>query len=186
MHQQIAALHQLHPHFPSQEHVLVEGRVVHPGREQNDARVADPRRRKLGQRLPEELPVVLDSPHRVAAEEVPQAGLDRSPVGEHVGDAGWHPQVVLQHHEPVVGAHQVGAAYRDVGSVRYLDVAHFNAVLGTATNEVHGHHAVTEDSSRAVDVGEKQVQRFQALAQPPDRDTPIRARSGFGAENRWE
>ena len=182
VHQQIAALHQLHPHFPGQKHVLIKGRVVDAGREQNDARVADPRWRKLGQRLPEELTVVLDSLHRVAAKQVVQTGLDRTPVGEHVGNAGGHPQIVLEHHESVVRAHQVGPAHRYVGPVRHLDAAHLDAVLRTATHEIDGHHSVTENSCGTVNVGKKPVESFQTLTQSPIEKRPFARTEDSGQE----
>ena len=170
---EVAALHQLHAHLLGEEHVLVEGGVVDAGSEQDDAGVRDAGRRELGQRLAQQPAVVLDPAHPVTAEEVAQAGLQRAPVGQHVGDARRHPQVVLQHHEAVVGAYDIGAAERHVDAVGHLEAPHLDPVLRAAPHQVHRHDPVLENPPRPVDIGEEAVERFQALAQAALDQVPV-------------
>ena len=108
---------------------------------------------------------MLDAAHVVAAEQVAQARLQRAPVGEHVGDPGGHPQIVLQHHETVVGPHDVGAAKCDVDAVGHLQAAHLDPVLRAAAHQVYRHDPVGEDPPRPVDIGEEEVERLQPLPQ---------------------
>ena len=173
MDAQVAALHQLHAHLLCQEHVLVKGGIVDAGGEQDDAGVGDAGRRKLGERLVQQLAVVIDAAHPVAAEQVAQARLQRAPVGQHVGDAGGHPQIVLQHHEAVVGPHDVGTAECDVDAVGHLKAPHLDPVLRTAAYQVHRNDSVLENPPRSVDIGEEEVERLQPLPQPALDQVPV-------------
>ena len=127
--------------------------------------------------------------HPAAAIEASQARLHRLPVGDHVGDTGRHPQVVLQHDEAIVRAHDVGAADRHPRAVRRRDAAHLWAVLGAAPHHLFRNDAVRDRAAFAVDVAQESVQGEDALGEarfelPPlgrgqnarktvDRDDPL-------------
>ena len=173
MDEQVAALHELHAHLLRQEHVLVEGRIVNPRRQQDDAGVGDAGRCKLGQGLAQQPAVVLDAAHVVTPEQVAQARLQRPTVGQHVGDPGGYPQIVLQHHETTVGTHDVGTAERDIDTVRHLEALHLDAVLRAAAHQVGRHDSIAEDARRPVDVREEAVQRLQPLPEPALNQIPV-------------
>ena len=152
--------------------MLVVGGIVNARRQQHDARVGYGPGRQFRQRLPEQRAVVLDASHPVLPEQLVEAGPHGAPIRQHVGDAGGHAQVVLQHHEAVHGAHQVGPAQGDVDAPRHRDAAHLDPVLGTTQNHVHGDDAVGEDPSAPVDVGQEQVQRLDPLVQAALDEVP--------------
>ena len=172
--QQVAPLHELRAKLARQEHVLVEGRVVDARRQQHDRRVRLPPRRQLPQRLVQQPSVVVDVAHAGAAVHPPQAGLDRLAVGDHVRHPGGHPQVVLQHKEPVVGPDEVRAADGHPHPQRRLHAAHLHAVLRAPAHHVDGDDAIRDDASLAVHVGQEQVERLHTLHQPALQEIPLR------------
>ena len=155
------------------------------GRKQNNTRIGHVLRRKLLQRLSQQLPVVPDAANAVAAENAAQAALERAPVGQHVGHAGRHSQVVFQHFEALFGSHQVGSAQRHVHAVRGLDAAHFDAVLRAAAHQIQGRHAIGQDPARAVHVGQEQIQGLEPLLQPALDEVPLRGRDQPGQKIDW-
>ncbi len=119
--EEVAALDQRHAHAPRQEAVLEVRRVVRPGGEDHDralAVAAGKRRQHLAQ--PHR--VVAHRAHAGAMEDARERALHHAPVLDHVGDAGRHAQVVLEHDERAVGpAHQVDAGDVHVDAERRLD-----------------------------------------------------------------
>ena len=115
--QKILALYEFHPHLAGKKHVLVESRVVDPGGQKDDAGIDNAGRRKFSEGLTEQQAVMLDAANVMLSKQVAKAGLYRAPVGQHIGDAGRHPQIVLQNQESVVGSYDVGTANGDVGAV---------------------------------------------------------------------
>ena len=94
-------------------------------------------------------------------------------VGQHVGHAGRYPQIVLQEQESVVGSYDVGTANRDIGAVRHLHPAHFLTKLGAIVDKAGRYDAIAQNPSRSVDVGEEQIQRFDALPESAFDQVPI-------------
>ena len=145
--------------------MLVEGGVVDARRQQHDAGVVAPVRSEFAQRGGQRLPVALHLAHPAAAVEAAHGGLHRLAVGNHVGDARRHPQIVLEHAEAVMGAHQVGAADGHPGAVGNVHAPHPGAVLGAVQHHVGRDDAVGHDAAGTVDVAQKTVERGQALDQ---------------------
>ena len=115
--------------------------------------------------------------------EAAQACLGRLPVREHVRNAGRDTQVILEHFEAVVGAHQVGAADGDPRAVGSGESAHLDAVLRAAAHHVDRNDSVVDDAwhpeaviaaGRAVDVLKKEVERSEALGESRLDLAPIR------------
>ena len=179
---QIAALHQLCADLVGQEHVLVERRVGHPGGQQGEGRFARAGGGgQLAERLAQQASVMLDLPHPALPVETPHARLHRLAVGDHVGHPRRHPQVVFEHQEPVVGAHDVGAADGDPGPVGRAHPAHLAAVLGTAVHQVLGDDPVGDGPGVAVDVCEKVVEGEDPLHEA--RLEPLPVGGGHDAGN---
>ena len=104
--EQIAPLDQLDAHLLGEERVLEVGAVVLARRQQHCRGIRLVRR--LLQRLQQQAAVVVDGPHVVALEQFRKQPHHHPAVGQHVGDAGRHPQVVLEDVEvAVVVADQV-------------------------------------------------------------------------------
>ena len=164
--QQVPPFDQRRAELLREEHVLVEGGVVDPGGEQDDAGVGSPAGSELAQGLAQHAPVVLDFAHPTTAVDAAQVPLHDLAVGDHVGHARRYPQVVLQDLEAVVRAHQIGAADGDPGAVGHVDPAHLDAVLGTAAHQVGGDHPVGDDAGLAVDVSEKALRASMRWERP--------------------
>ena len=171
--QQVAALHQFDAHLAGQEHVLVEGRVVDPRGQQDDDGIGVAARREFGKGLAEQPAVILNPAHAMAPEHVAEAGFHRLPVGQHVGHAGGHAQIVLQNQEAVMGPDQVGSADRDICVVEHLHAAHRDPELRTAADQIGRDDPVGNYPARTVDIREEQVQRFEPLAQTAFEEIPF-------------
>ena len=179
-HQQVAALDQFRPDLAGEEHVLVEGSVPDPRREQGDARLRPPGRRQLPQRRPQQVPVVLRLPDPATPVQPAQARLHRPAVGDHVGNAGRNAEIVLQHREPVGRAHHVGPADGDPRARRRPDTPHLRAVLRTAVHHVGRDDAVRDDAAVAVHVVQETVQGEYALPEARLQQAPLRRRQDAG------
>ena len=133
--------------------------------------------RPLGSKLKkggqQQTAVVLHFLYAGAPVQPAHAGLHRFPVCNHIGDAGWDPQVVLQHSEAVVGPDEVGAADANPGAVGGRKAAHLRAVLWALHDHVHGDDAVFENTGFAVDVFQEEVERLHPLGQPLFQETPL-------------
>ena len=160
--------------------MLVERGVVDSRGQQDDAGVGASAGGEVPQRLAQHGPVMFHLPHPVAPVEAAQAPLHHLAVGDHVGHARRHPQVVLEHLEAVVGPHQIGAANRDPRTVGYGDPAHLDTILGTAAHHVGRDHAVGDDAGLAVDVLQKPVQGADALGEAGFEPPPLDAREDAG------
>ena len=110
------------------------------------------------------------------AVEAAEAGFDGFAVGEHVGDARGHAQVVLEDLEALVGAYEVGSADGDPDAVRRLEATHFDPVLRTATHDVDRNDAVLDDAGRAVDIGQEEIEGLEALGQAGLELAPLAGR----------
>ena len=175
--EEISPFHELRAYFACQENVLVESGVVDSGGQQHDRRVGLPLRRELAQGLLEHASVARHLPYAGASVEAAQARLGHLPVSQHVGHAGGDAQVVLQHHEAVVGTHEVGSADGYPCPVGRGESAHLDPVLGTTSHHIGRNDAVTDDAGPAVDVFQEEVQRLYALGQPRLEMQPIGTRN---------
>jgi hypothetical protein len=90
--------------------VLEVRAVVHAGRQHDDGRIVDRRRRDRAQRLEQEVGIVRHRRDAVAAEQLGKQPHHHLAVLEHVRDAARHAQVVL---EDVVAAAAVGVGGTD-------------------------------------------------------------------------
>ena len=58
-------------------------------------------------------------------------------------------------------------------AVRHLEAAHHDPVLRATAHQIDRYDAVGDDPPRPVDVGEEEVERLQALAEPALHDVPV-------------
>ena len=148
-----------------------------PGRQHDDRRIGLAGRRQRPQRGEQRLAVVRDRPHVVAVEQVREDALGHLAIGEHVGDAARHAQVVLEDDEAaVLEADQVGAGNRDVDVAMDAHAAHLAAVVAAAVDELARHDAFGEDAPLVVDVAQEQVDRGQPLGQAALERGPLAGR----------
>ena len=119
---EVATLDQLDAHLAGEERVLEVRGVVDAGREHDDARVVDARRRGGAERLEQPLRVVGDPADAVAGEQLGEHVRHRPPVLDHVRDPRRRAQVVLQHPEaPGPVAHEVDAGDVDAHAARGVE-----------------------------------------------------------------
>jgi hypothetical protein len=78
---------------------------------------------------------VVDPRHAVTGEELREQAHHHFAVLEHVGDAGGHAQVVLEHQEFAgIIAHHVDARDMGVNVPGHIDALHLRTVLRVAQN----------------------------------------------------
>ena len=116
---------------------------------------------------------MFDLLHAGVAVQAPQAGLGGLAVGNHVGYAGGHAQVVLQHAETVVGAYDIGAADRHPGTLGRSEAAHFRAIVGALVHHLRGNYPVGDDAGLAVHVLQEEVKGAEPLLQPRGQTVPL-------------
>ena len=161
---QVASLHEAHPHQPRQQRVLEVRRVVGARRQHHDRRVAHTGRR-TGPQGREQLGGVLrDRADAVVRERLGQPGRHRAPVRHHVRDTGRDAHIVLEHPEVTVGvADQV-----DAGDVHTHPRGRVDALRGAqevraAGDDTARDHTVVEHLTLAVDIGEECFKRPNSL-----------------------
>src|SRR5579863_4916883 len=99
---------------------------------------------------------MIDGADAVVAEEGGENSFENFAVGQHVGDAAGHAEIVFEDGEAAIGkANQVGAADADVDSARDVEAAHFAAEVPAGVDEFFGDDAIGEDSAVVVNVFEK-------------------------------
>ncbi len=176
MRHQVAPFHQLNSHLAGEIGVLEVGRVEYTGTEQHSRRLRPSFRGHGPQRAQQGLGIVLDGPHALQAKQIGENPLHDPAVGQHVGDAAGHAQIVFQHHELAAGqANQVRAYYRDVNVARHLQPAHLPPEVPAAVNNFAGHDAVGENAPLVIDVAQKEIQRRDALRQAAFDVVPLGA-----------
>ena len=133
-------------------------------------------RRQVAQGAQQGLRVVIDRPDAVAGEQARERALHHRAIGEHVGHAARHAQVVLEHGElPVGQAHEVGAGHRDVAVAGDAQPAHLAPVVRAAEDQFARDDAGAQDAAVMVDVAQEQVEGGDALGQSPFELLPLRA-----------
>ena len=174
VHEEVAALDERHAHLAGEERVLEVGRVADARRQHDEGRIGDMRRRERAQRGQQGLAVLGDRADLIAIEEPRHHALGDLAVGEHVGHAARHPQVVFEHDEAaVLEPHQVAAGDRHVDVAVDADAAHLAPEVPAAVEQVARHHAFGQNPPLVVDVLEEEVDRGQALRQAADERAPL-------------
>ena len=153
---QVAALDQVDAHLPREVGVLEVGGVEDSRREQHDIRLRTTLGRQRAQRGQQQLRIMLDGPHAITLKELREGPLHHAAVGEHVTHAGWHAQIVFEHHKlACVEPQQVRADHRDVDVARHLQAAHLAPVVFAAVDQLARHHAVVQDLGVEVDIAQE-------------------------------
>ena len=171
---EIGGLDELDPHLPGEEGVLEVGAVGRPRRPDDDDRAADPAGAARDERVEQQLRVVGDRAHRLAREQLRHQPAHRDPVLEHVGDAGGHPDVVLEHApEPLAIADQVAAGDVAPDAARRLQAVRGPGEARPGDDEPPGDDPVADDLALAVDVGDEPVQGLDPLADAVGDEVPL-------------
>ena len=107
---------------------------------------------------------MVDGPDAVVAEHRGEDALEDFAIGQHVGNAAGHAQVVFEDGEAAIGqAHKVGAADADVNVARDVEAAHFAAEVLAAVDQVARDDAFGKDAAFVIDVAEEEIEGGQAL-----------------------
>ena len=177
-HQQVAALHELHPKPVGKERVLIIGGVELARREQRHHGLA----RSGGggdraQAVEQQVGVVFNRRDAVGGEQIRQQPHHHLAVLQHVGDARGRARVVLQHVELVLaGAHDVDAGDVHPDVMGRAAPRHLRAEMRVAEDKVIGHHAGAQDLAGAVNVREEGVDRLHALHEAAFQQPPFALR----------
>ena len=135
------------------------------------------KRRERLQRRQQLLRIMLDRPHAGTAEDRRERASHHLAVGEHVGDARRHAQIVFEHDERAVFApHDVRSADVDIGVERHRQAAHLAPVMLRAVDQIARHEAVVQDPPVVVDVLQEKIERRDALLQACFEPVPFRGR----------
>ena len=173
--EEVAAFDQLDPELVGQERVLVIGRVVDAGREQNHRGIgAGVHRRDRFQRRQQLVRIVLDRRDPMAREQFRKQPQHDFPVLQHVGDAGGRAGVVLEHVEDLgIDAHDVDAADMDVDVVRHLLAVHLRPEHRVLKHQVFRDHAGPQNLASRIDVAQIVVDGLDALLETRAQDVPF-------------
>ena len=164
--EKVLALHQVGTHLLSQEGVLEVGRVEDPRCQYHDDRCLARARRKTGEEACQLVGVVVDRLDVEIAEQVGEDPLGHQPVFEHVRDARWDPQVVLEHvHRPVRIPDQVAAANVGPHTMAWRTPA-LRAEVQRRGQHLGRDHSISHDPGRAVDVVNEKVEGGEPLDEP--------------------
>ena len=173
-HEQVLALDQFDAHLLRQKRVLEVGAVVGAGGQQNHRGVGDADRRDAAQIVEQHVGVVIDRRDAVRGKELRKQAHHHLAVLEHVGDAGGHAQVVLEHVEFAgVIAHDVDAGDVRVDVAGHIDALHLGTVLRVAQNLFRRDHARIQDLLVVVNVVDEGVERAHALLQAALEPHPL-------------
>ena len=146
--------------------MLEIGRVVHAGRQHDDGRVVDALRRDRAQVVEQHVGIVLDRGHPVAHEQLGKQPHHHLAVFQHVGDAGRHAQIVLEHVKLArAGPHDVDPGDVRINAGGNVDALHRRAVLGIAQNLFRRNDARLQNVLIVIDIVQKFVEGGDALHQ---------------------
>ncbi len=119
---------------------------------------------------------MLDGPDSLQAEQIGENSLHHPSVGQHVGNATGHAQVIFQHHEFAAGQpDQIGADHRDIDVARHLQSAHLAAKVLAAVNHFAGNHSFGKNAAFVVNIPQKQIESSDPLRQSTFDVGPFRA-----------
>ena len=89
---------------------------------------------------------MIDGPDAIIPEQSREDALQNLAVGQHVGDAAGHAQIVFQHGEAAIGqANQIGSANAYIDVARDTQSAHFAAEVAATVDQFAGNDAVGQD-----------------------------------------
>ncbi len=153
--------------------------VVRAGGQKHDRRIGHARRRDTLQVVQQHIRIVLDRLDRVARKQLGKQPHHHLAVLEHVRHARRHAKIIFEDAEAtVVVAYYVDAADVGVHAARNFDALHLRTVLGVTENLLGRDHARLQNALVVVDVGDKCIQRTDALFQ-----TGLEPRPFIGGEN---
>ncbi len=174
MADEVSPLDQVHAHEPGQQRVLVEGRVVHAGGQDDDGRVLHRGGGGAAQRVDEPCRVVGHHLNGLAPEQLGQDTRHGRPVGQDVAHSRRAPQVVLEHPElAVLVADDVDARHVDAHPVGWRQSEGGADETGGAGDDIVRDQAVAHDPGSAVDVGEELLERPHALGHTVGDPRPL-------------
>jgi hypothetical protein len=124
--------------------------------------------------LQQHVGVVLDRTYRARGEQFRKQAHHHPAILEHVGNAGRHAQVVLQHVVlACTGAHQVNACDVRVNAAGNVHAGHLAPILRVAQHPFRRNGAGLEYLLVVIDVGEEKIERAHALLQPGLENAPL-------------
>jgi hypothetical protein len=100
--EEVAALDEIDRHLVRKKRVLVVGRVENARRQQHDLGIGAVLRGDFAQMREQRSRVVIDRTDMIALEQLWVDLLDDLPIREHVRDAAWDAQVVLENQEATI------------------------------------------------------------------------------------
>ena len=114
---------------------------------------------------------------RLDGQGVEQIGAEpqhRLPVFHHVGYARRCPRIVFQNVELIwAGAYQINAANVGIKAMRRREAVHRDAELAVCQHQLLGDDAVLQDRAFAIDIGDKGVERMDALFKSSGEPAPF-------------
>ena len=135
-----------------------------PAVEQHHGGIGDTGRRDAAQVLEQHLGVALDGRDAVLGEQLREQPHHHLAVLEHVGDAGGHPQVVLEHPELArIVADDVDAGDVGVDAPGNVHALHFRPILRVTEHLLGGNDVRLQDLLIMINVVDEGIQRPNPL-----------------------
>jgi hypothetical protein len=178
IHFQIGRFDQFNPDRIRQKAVLVIGRVIVAGRQDDAHRIATcGHGGRALHRLVQQIGIAVDWHDPEHLEQLGAQADHRLPVFQHVGDARGRAGIVFQHPEIIrPGPHQINAANMRPDVVGRVSADHFGAELRIAQRQLFGDFPVRNDSARAVNIVQKRIDGKDALLQARAQPGPFARR----------
>src|SRR5437868_14402356 len=81
-------------------------------------------------------------------------------AGQHVGHPAGHAQIVLEHHEPAVGAaDEIRAYHGQIAALRHVHATHLAAIVPAGVDDLARDYLVRQYAAFMIDVLEKEIDR---------------------------
>src|SRR5262249_55288000 len=147
------ALDQLNAHEPGQESMLEISRIEYTGCQYDNRRVGPVAGSQGSQSLEQQRAVIFDRPYTLTCEQSGKDLFHHLPVGQHIRNAAWHSEIVLEHRElPVVEPHEIGADNRNVRIPGHPYPAHLAAIMAASVDHFARDDAFGEDAALVVHI----------------------------------
>ena len=171
-----------------QEAVLEIGRIVYPRRQQHYGRLLGCARWRNGfQSLEQFARIDVHRSDPQAFEQPRERPLHQVAVLQNVGDAGRHPQIVLEHVDlPVAMAHQIGPGDVAPDASRRINAAALRAIRRGGADHLFGDDFVLENLLVVIDIVDELVQRVDALAEPAFDPVPLLGANDARDQVEWK